>query len=312
MRTFRATTGLIGLSFPSLLGLSCADVRDTPTDASDWWSEGEETRVEEFIDFTTDEYGIPEGSADGIGDFSARVYPVGTWAAGSSTDLWAIKYAPGETFAADCGTQEDDALPYELDGIVTLHPAWYIKSYGCAVEPDRSYPPYSEEKYYSSYFVEDDTGGLFVLFDSRVAPFTVGDRVRLKVRAVRSNHWSTGGDYLGSQDMIYAHDILDVERDAASIHYREVDGALGLEHVNRVVRVSGTIVEVDESFSNYTIETASGAEVIYSLGLDLGRRPSAKAELGDTVTATGPVLLSYSTFTISIAQVGQLDIEPTN
>ena len=108
------------------------------------------------------------------------------------------------------------------------------------------------------------------------------------------------------------HDILDIEREASSIHYRDVDGALGLEHVNRVVRVSGTIVDIDESFNSYTIETASGAEVIYSLGLDLGRRPSAKAELGDTVTATGPVLLSYSTFTISIAQVGQLDIESTN
>ena len=52
--------------------------------------------------------------------------------------------------------------------------------------------------------------------------------------------------------------------------------------------------------------------MIYSLGLDLGRRPSSKAELGDTVTATGPVLLSYSTFTISIAQVGQLDITSAN
>jgi hypothetical protein len=299
--------------FAVLLFVSgCADVRDEPVDQSDWWGAGEDAWVEESIDFTDADYAIPAGGSGGIGDFSDSVYPVGTWDRSDSENLWSIKYAPGEDFSADCGGLEDDALPHELEGIVTLHPAWYIKSYGCAPEPDRSYPPESEEKYYSSYFIEDSTGGLFVLFDSRVAPFTVGDKVRLKVRAVRSNHWDDGGSYIGSQDMIYSHDILSVERGASAVHYTEVDGDLTIDHINRVVRVTGPIVEIDESFNNYTVETAGGGRVAYSLGLDLGRRPSAKAEVGDVVTATGPVLLSYDIFTISIAQVGQLDIEPAN
>ncbi|HCH61806.1 MAG TPA: hypothetical protein DFR83_03300 [Deltaproteobacteria bacterium] len=310
MFQLHAVTGRVCLPLLSVAVLSCAEVREKPSDTTDWWGAGEDAWVEEAIDFTTDAYGIPADATAGIGDFAEQVFPVGDWDAG--TDLWAIKYAPGEGFPEGCGSQEDDALPYELDGIVTLHPAWYIKSYGCAVDPDQSWTPDSEEKYYSSYFIEDDSGGLFVLFDSRVAPFTVGDRVRLKVRAVRSNHWNNRGDYIGSQNMIYAQDIVSVERSVSAIHYTDVDGELGIEHVNRVVRVTGTIVDIDESFNNYTIETASGAEVIYSLGLDLGRRPSSKAELGDTVTATGPVLLSYSTFTISIAQVGQLDIASTD
>ena len=290
----------------------CEEARDKPVDQSDWWGEGEETRVEEAIDFTTDDYGLPADGAAGIGDFAENVYPVGTWDRSDPQNLWSIKYAPGENFSADCGGLEDSALPHEIEGIITLHPSWYIKSYGCAPDPNQSYPPDSEEKYYSSYFIEDDSGGLFVLFDSRVAPFTVGDKVRLKVRAVRSNHWSSGGEYIGAQDMIYAHDIVSVERDGAAIHYTEVDGDLTTEHINRVVRASGTIVDIDENFNNYTIETPSGGRVVYALGLDLGRRPSAQAELGDTVTATGPVLLSYGIFTVSIAQVGQLDIEPAN
>jgi hypothetical protein len=295
------------LLFGVLVGAGCEDARESPEDTTGWWSDGESAWVEESISFTTNDYALPTGSADGIGDFASRVFPVGDWE--NDQNLWSIKYAPGEGFSADCGSIEDDALPYELEGIVTLHPAWYIKSYGCAPDPNQSYTPDSEEKYYSSYFIEDRTGGLFVLFDSRVAPFTVGDKVRLNVRAVRSNHWDDAGDYIGSQDMIYAHDIVSVERGASSVHYSEVDEPLDIQHSNRVVRATGTIVDIDESFNNYTIETASGAEVIYSLGLDLGRRPSAKAKLGDTVTATGPVLLSYDTFTISIAQVGQLSIE---
>jgi hypothetical protein len=288
------------------IGLSCADVRGEPEDPSGWYGEGESAWVEEAIAFSTDEYAIPEGSADGIGDFSSQVFPVGDWE--SETDLWAIKYGPGEGFSADCGTLEDSRLPATIEGIVTLQPAWYIKSYGCAPDPDQFYTPDSEEKYYSSYFIEDRTGGLFVLFDSRVAPFTVGDKVTLSVRAVRSNHWDDGGDYLGSQDMIYAHDIVSVERGHSAIHYETVDEPLDARHINRVVRAEGTVVGMDDNFNNVTVQTASGAEVIYSLGLDLGRRPSSKAELGDQVVVTGPVLLSYDTFTISVAQVGQLTI----
>lgn len=291
---------------------ACDDLREKPEDPSEWWADGEDAWVEEAIDFTPDDYALPASGTAGIGDFAEQVYPVGDWDRDSPRNLWSIKYAPGEGFDADCGGIEDSTLPYELEGIITLHPAWYIKSYGCAPDPDQTFPPDSEEKYYSSYFIEDRTGGLFVLFDSRVAPFTVGDKVRLKVRAVRSNHWDDGGEYIGSQDMIYAHDIVSIERGAAAVHYTEVDGALGIEHVNRVVRIHGTVVEIDESFNNVTVQTASGAEVVYSLGLDLGRRPSSHAKLGDVVTATGPVLLSYDIFTISIAQVGQLDIETTD
>lgn len=297
----------------ALLAMSaCADVRDEPADQSDWWGAAEDAWVEEAIDYTNADYAIPAAGSAGIGDFSAEVYPVGTWDRDNPTNLWSIKYAPGADFGADCGGLEDGALPAEIEGVVTLHPAWYIKSYGCAPDPNQTWPPDSEEKYYSSYFIEDATGGLFVLFDSRVAPFTVGDKVRLKVRAVRSNHWDDGGDYIGSQDMIYAHDIVSVERAASAVHYTEVDGDLTIDHINRVVRVQGTVVDIDESFNNYTIETPSGGEVVYSLGLDLGRRPSSKAKLGDVVTATGPVLLSYDIFTISIAQVGQLELETAN
>lgn len=287
----------------------CVDARETPEDVSGWYNQGEAVSIEEAISFTTTEYALPENSNDGIGDYASRVFPVGEWDSANPQDLWAIKYGPGEGFTGDCGVLEDDALPFEVEGIVTLHPSWYIKSYGCATEPDNTYTPDSEEKYYSSYFIQDRTGGLFVLFDSRVAPFTVGDRVRLRVRAVRSNHWDDGGEYLGSQDMIYAHDIVSVERESSPIYYVEVDEPLDIRHVNRVVRASGTVVDIDESFNNVTVETESGAQVVYSLGLDLGRRPSAHAEVGDHVVATGPVLLSYDTFTISVAQVGQLTID---
>lgn len=299
----------IAVPIAALLLAGCADTRDEPADWSDWFEGAESTWVEEEVPFTADDYALPTDSSDGIADFGARVFPVGTWDSSDPEDLWAIKYAPGEGFAEGCGSIEDDALPEQITGVVSLHPAWYIKSYGCAPDPDQSWTPDSEEKYYSSYFIEDRTGGIFVLFDSRVAPFTAGDIVTLEVQAVRSNHWADGGDYIGSQDMIYAHNIVSVERGAASVHYTDIDGPLAVEHINRVVRVSGTVVRIDENFNNYTVETDTGAEVVYSLGLDLGRRPSSKAEVGDRVQVTGPVLLSYREFTISVAQVGQLTIE---
>ncbi|MEE2788093.1 MAG: hypothetical protein VX589_12190 [Myxococcota bacterium] len=64
--------------------------------------------------------------------------------------------------------------PIVLEGAVTLHPRQYIKAPVCG----------QGERNYGAYVIEDDTGGIVILRDSRIAPFNMGDRVRVTLDSV--------------------------------------------------------------------------------------------------------------------------------
>ncbi|MEE2789541.1 MAG: hypothetical protein VX589_19540 [Myxococcota bacterium] len=68
----------------------------------------------------------------------------------------------------------ENGEPVVIEGAVTLHPRQYIKAPVCG----------QGERNYGAYVVEDDTGGIVVLRDSRIAPFNMGDRVRVTLDAV--------------------------------------------------------------------------------------------------------------------------------
>jgi hypothetical protein len=272
-----------GLALTTLFGLAaCSGDPEPLEDTGDWWTPAEPLEVQETIRWTESAYGDLPGDGVGIAQALDPVLPAdGT------------VYAPGDAFGEeDCDVGVSGDLPVEIEGIVTLHPRWYMKLDGC----NRG-----EEKYYGNWFIEDDTGGMFIVGDTRVAHFDVGDRVRLRVRAVRTNF---------GMDMIYAHDVLEVSREARPVRYAWANDGLDQDDIGRVRRVRGVIEAGPDTFGELVLRTDDGAEVLLNLDAQMNRR-RAYPEVGQTVCATGPVLYSFSEYSIVIMRIGQIAvIEP--
>ena len=268
-----------------LLGLSllACEMRETGEDWTGWYDEGSGLDVTEPIEWTDQNYDLaPVDGVVDIADLQDDVFP-----GGADT----IVYGAGDELSSDsdCKVETESALPATIQGIVTLHPRFYFKTSGC----DRV----SDEKYYGSYFIQDATGGVFVLGDSKVAHFDVGDRVEMKVRGIKTNF---------DLDMIYAHDIEKVERDASPVYYEIAEGVtLGPDDVGLVRRVSGEITQAADNFGEFKVTDDSGTVHTVSLDAEINRRGFG-FDLGTRVQATGPVLYSYSAYTIVIMNVGQL------
>ena len=184
-------------------------------------------------------------------------------------------------------------LPAEITGVVTIMPRYYFKTSGCAADPSID----EDEKYYGSYFVQDQSGGFFVLGDSKVAHFDMGARVTLRVNAVKESF---------EQFMIISHDVLQVERGPEPISYERVTTELGPEQVAKVVRVEGTIATPVSTFGEVYLDSDDGVRFKFNLDAELNRRGVAPA-VGDKVRVTGPVLYSFSEYTIVVMRVGQLE-----
>ena len=253
-------------------------------DPDDWFDPGTDVNVEEALAFTDQPYDFPADDSTGIGTLLDRVYPV---------SRFMTAFGPDDSFAAgvddECDQTTDTDLPFVIEGIVTLHPDFYFKTTGC-------YP--GDEKYYGSYFIQDRTGGIFVLGDSKVAHFDMGDRVTIRVRAARSPY---------DLNMVYAHDVLEVERGPEPIFYETPAGALGDDHVGRVQRVVGTVQNSTSTFGEFQIKADNGAEYDISLDSELNRR-GISFDLGTRIQVTGPVIYSYSAYAIVVIRVGQIEV----
>ena len=71
-------------------------------------------------------------------------------------------------------TSQSASLPMTIEGVITIPGTYYIKVSVCD----------QEEKFYGSFVVEDDTGGIMVLRDSRVSQVQPGDVVRMTVHSM--------------------------------------------------------------------------------------------------------------------------------
>ncbi|TVQ91336.1 MAG: hypothetical protein EA397_09750 [Deltaproteobacteria bacterium] len=255
---------------------ACAEVAPLPNTA-DWWPEGVDYDVQEPIRFTPEPYPDLPGDRPGVRALRDALLP--------SIEL---TYAPGDGYppGSECEFRESAELPWELEGIVTLHPEWYMKLRGC----NRA-----EEKYYGNWFIEDATSGIFVVGDSRVAPFTVGDRVKLKVRAVRTNF---------GMDMIYAYDVLEVHREARPVYYQAVNRRLEDRDIGETRRIRGVVQEAPDTFGDFRVR-ADGVTYHISLSAELNRR-RFHPPVGQTLCVTGPVQFSFSTYSIPIMRIGQV------
>jgi hypothetical protein len=261
--------------------LACASPRQDPESAAGWDDAGSFLDVIEPVEFTDTPYGFPVDDSAGIGAFIDEIFPVTTGA---------IAFSDADQFSdTDCASIVETSLPWEVEAVVTLHPRFYFKTNGC----DAS----SDEKYYGSYFIEDSTGGVFVLGDSRVANFDVGAKVRISLRGARTAY---------ELNMIYAHDIVEVDRaEVHPVYYQAAEGALGSDDIGEVRRVSGTVISEKSNFGDFDVESDDGTIYNISLDAELSRR-GIGFEIGTPIQATGPVIFSYDVYSIVIMRVGQL------
>lgn len=280
---------------------SCAPQR-VWEDSDDWFDNGQDYSVTESVSFTEVTYGFPELDEDGIAAIN-ELFDYGDFASWVQTefameDIEGAKLDPGLA----CEWNGNASLPREIEGIVTITPDFYFKSSGCDSN--------SDEKYYGSYFIEDRTGGIMVLGDSKVGHFDVGNKIRMKVRGAR---------YAFGQTMVYAHDIVSVDYAVHDLHYTVADQLLGDKDIGVVTRATGTVKSEPDTFGQIFIELDGDdtcnkrqGEIVpdgcvgVTLDSELTRR-GFSVSVGDRIQATGPVLFSYDIYNIVVMRVGQIE-----
>lgn len=274
MRPFSLTSAAL-----SLLVAGCVDTREQE-DPSGWYDQGSPYDVSEPVLFTDENY-------DFTGETPISDLPL----PGDFETLFSREDLPEESACE--GWVSSDDLPAEIEGIVTVLPRFYFKTGGCQPSQDID----SDEKYYGSYFIQDSSGGYFVLGDSKVADFDMGDRVRLKVRAVKESF---------DQTMIAAHDVLEITYGPEPIYYEMAAGPLGPEHVSRVMRAEGVVATEMSTFGEVYFDADDGTRYKMSLDSELARR-GVYYPPGVRIIATGPVLYSFNEYTIVVMRVGQIE-----
>ncbi len=259
----------------------CADTAE-PEGAWDWYDDPVAYDVQETVAFTDVPY-------DFTGPTPIAELP--------SPDERETIFAPDDAPPACDSWTVSDGLPAEIEGIVTVHPRFYYKSQGCLpAENDDDLD--ADEKYYGSYFIEDASGGVFVLGDSKVAHFDMGDRVRMRVRAVR--------DAFGV-DAVAAHDIIEVIRGPEPIAYALQTERFGTDDISEVRRVTGTVRDEIGTFGDFNIETDDGSTYAVGVDAELARR-GAYWPPGTRLQVTGPVFFSYGSYSIVVMKLGQVEV----
>ena len=229
---------LLGLAF-----LSCADVRAEKVSQGDIWPvapQGEPASPPlPFADRASGEaYGLPRQGQASLADLIALfpTTPLGV----DDPDIFVAKgvdVATDQCRGGDVVTRE--GLPITVEAVVTLFPRQYMKLPICG----------QDERHYGVYTVEDDTGGLVVLRDSRVAAFGHGDRVRLTVSGITLTY----GRDIDTRAVL----IADVEPTGESgpVLFTQVDSGFTTEDVGQVERVEGYVWQgpTNDNFSEMVL-----------------------------------------------------------
>ncbi len=295
------------------LGLVACTTARGPEDP-DWYDSGSDQDVVEPVDWDAAPYAFPAAGAVGLRDL--RHGMLGCYSQETNGDCDGsfsseddrIRIFWGEDGRSDeesCYLERSALLPAELDVMVTVRPQFYMKARNCEYQigMDGAEPVYEEasDKYYASFFVEDATGGMLVFADQRISHFDAGDTLRMKVRSI-------GRAY--DMDAVYAYDVQQVNRDARGVAFLTLDPdqTLGPDQRGQVVRATGAVITDPDDFGTFTVQSEGGAPVNVQLSLEMNRRGVA-FPIGTTLQVTGPVLYSFSSHTIVITQVGQIEVQ---
>src|SRR5690554_1150731 len=291
---------------PLLLG-ACADA-EGPLDPEDFYSQGTRIEVRELIGFSDKNYGdrgedsIEFGSESTIVDVLALFDATSTsftWYGFSPIDQFSLGVERG--FGVICDTFENprypqlinkiEELPTVIEGVVTLHPRFFQKVRVCG----------EDQRYYGVYFLQDDTGGIMILKDSRVADFTFGERVRLRVRGLMKSYDSYAVLTFDKEEVVEPGSKYD-------IYYEERTEALTNDDIGQVRRVSGTIISepTNTNFNEMFIRDDNGVVYAASVDRELAQRNIALHN-GLRVQLTGPVINSYSSLVVLVSSLGQIE-----
>ncbi len=219
---------------------ACGDARTDATPVDEIWdSEPVSITADEAIEFGDREsgavYGLPRPGMASVADLIA-VFPAEGQGGGDPN----IFIGPDVTIPTDqCRGGAPvvvPELPMTIEAVVTLHPRQYMKVEICG----------QDERHYGVYTIEDDTGGIIVLRDARVAQYTFGDRVRLTVEAVTLT--------FNSDADTRAILVADVERIAEEggqdVLFETTTEPFTTEHVGQVKQVEG-FVHVEPTNLNF-------------------------------------------------------------
>jgi hypothetical protein len=261
---------------PLFLAAGCAAPRPVE-DPATWFDPGAPLVVAERLEFTDVNY-------DFTGETPIADLPI------PAGDSFVSLFAEGDPLPACEEWETTPDLPAEITGIVTILPRYYYKTDGCDQDA---------EKYYGSFFLQDASGGIFVLNDSKVSHFLAGDRVTLSVRGVANRF---------DLPMVTALDVVDVQPHPEPIYFQAANAAFDQGDIALVERVTGTVATEADTFGAFDL-TQDGTGVTYGVSIDsdLARRGVHYA-VGTRITVTGPVLYSYSLYSIIVMQVGQVSL----
>jgi hypothetical protein len=293
------------LSAALLVSAGCADAKG-PLDPHETYGQAQDTDVLEPIPFTEQNYDFTGETS--IADLRALIGSELVWYGVSPID----PYPTGDERKADvvCDplgypnvTNEIEELPTFIEGIVTLHPRYFEKMSVCG----------QDQRYYGSYFIQDETGGIMVLKDSRISDFSFGDRVKLRVRGLVKSFQTYAVLIHDSEEIVEPGTTYD-------IYYEVADEELGYDDLGQVRRISGTIISEPTSTNfnelhlrsdeYYTVNPSTGereyVEFAASIDRELAHRKYDLSE-GTRVQLTGPVINSYSQYVVLISSLGQVE-----
>ncbi len=239
MRVHHGLATLMGLAF-----LACnAEPREGKVSPAEIWPVAPEGTPPSaplpFADRASGHsYGLPAKGKASIADLIALFpqAPLGV----DDPDIFVAKGVEVPTDQCRGGdVQVREGLPITVEAVVTLFPRQYLKLPICG----------QDERHYGVYTVEDDTGGLIVLRDSRVAAFGHGDRVRLTVSGITLTY----GRDIDTRAIL----IADVEPTGESgpVLFTQVDTGFTTEDVGFVERVEGYVWQVptNDNFSQLVL-----------------------------------------------------------
>lgn len=198
-------------------------------------------------------------------------------------------------------------LPVELEGIVTLHPRFLQNVSICG----------SEERFYGSFFIQDSSGGVLVLKDSRIADFRMGDRVKLTAIGGMLNFGAysvlahVNHEVVSRDNPIYAEDIGDRPLTTSDVgKVVTIRRQLSSDATNYNFSELCLIVEGGNDFDCTPACSANeqcGNSVLVSLDREIEQRDPMIFKKGDILEITGPVANSFG-LKILVMRAGQISI----
>lgn len=301
-----------GLALILAITTGCGAESDpaTPAEMRASFGEGTTTYVEEHVEFLDSPLDFQGQTA--IADLTDDIIP-------ASANVWYGMSADSPFPQADnCDERHNsvetiNALPTHVEGIVTLQPRYFQKISFCS----------SDERFYGSYFIEDQTGGILVLKESRVEDFKMGDRVKLRVRGLMK-YFDTKAILVSDQEELVESDY--------GVPYKTITGPLSEGDVGQVGRIVGKVggLPTNTNFNemclvglNDTSDEACGKVCrsnndcasgtctfatqsalsgicereggywLVSLDKEIGQRQPRIIKTGDELEITGPVVNSF-------------------